>query len=113
MSLCRYGPTHYIHRFSGNGWVPDVSLGGEDGSRFEKLFGSISRSDPLKYASLQEAYTHVSQPVPKIPEEKLNREVGSEENYYNAFLLTHKLTETAVQILMLAISFADLSVPYP
>ncbi|MGA2790325.1 MAG: DNA polymerase domain-containing protein [Candidatus Bathyarchaeia archaeon] len=78
-----------LHRFSENGWVPDASLGGEDGSRFEKLFGRISRSDRLKYASLQEAYAYVSQPVPKIPEEKLDiRGVGSEEDYYNAFLLS-------------------------
>jgi len=78
-----------LHRFSDRGWVPDVSLGEEDGTRFEKLFGRISRSDPLKYASLQEAYSYVSQPVPKISEEKLNiREVGSEEDYYNAFLLS-------------------------
>jgi len=45
-----------LHRFSDRGWVLDASLGGEDGSRFEKLFGRISRSDPLKYAALQEAY---------------------------------------------------------
>ena len=53
------------------------------------MFGGISRSDPLKYASLLEAYSYVSQPVPKISEEKLNlREVGSEEDYYNAILLS-------------------------
>ncbi len=78
-----------LHRFSDNGWVPDASLGGEDGSRFEKLLGRTSRSDPLKYTSLQEAYVYVSQPVPRVSEEKLNlREVGSEEDYYNAFLLS-------------------------
>jgi len=78
-----------LHRFSDDGWVPDASLGGEDGSRFEELFGRVSRSNPLKYASLREAYAYVSQPVPKIPEEKLNlRDVGSEEDYFNAFLLS-------------------------
>jgi len=78
-----------LHRLSDHGWTPDASLDGEDDSRFEKLFGRISRSDPLKYASLQEAYAYVSQAVPKISEEKLNlREVGSEEDYYNAFLLS-------------------------
>jgi DNA polymerase elongation subunit (family B) len=78
-----------LHRFSDHGWVPDASLGGEDSSRFEELFGRVSRSDPLKYASLLETYSYVSQIVPKISEENLNlRELGSEEDYYNAFLLS-------------------------
>ena len=78
-----------LHRFEGGTWIPDNSLGDEEDSRFEKLFGSLSRTDPLKYASLREAYAYVTQPVPKIPEEKLNlREVGSEEDYYNGFLLS-------------------------
>ncbi len=78
-----------LHRFNDQGWVPDLSLGEEEGSRFEKLFGRVSRSDLLKYASLREAYAYVSQPVPKISEEKLNlREVGSDEDYNNAFLVS-------------------------
>ena len=78
-----------LHHLTGHGWVPDASLGGEDESHFEKLFGRISRSDPIKYVSLKEAYAYVTQPVPKIPAEKLNiREAGSDEDYYNAFLLS-------------------------
>ena len=78
-----------VHRFSDNIWVPDAPLRGEGGSRFEELLGRVARSDPLKYALLKEAYAYVSQPVPKIPEEKLSlREDGSEEDYYNAFLLS-------------------------
>jgi len=78
-----------LHRLEGNKWVPDTSLTAELTSRFEKLFGHTQRLDPLKYESLKEAYAYVSQPVPKIPEAKLNfREVGSEEDYYNAFLLS-------------------------
>jgi DNA polymerase I len=78
-----------LHHFNGTSWVPDASLSEEDGSRFEELFERIRQSDPLKYASLKETYAYISQPVPKIPEEKLNlREVGSDEDYHNAFLLS-------------------------
>jgi DNA polymerase I len=43
----------------------------------------------LKYESLKEFYSYISQPVPKISEEKLGlRESGSDEDYYNAFLLS-------------------------
>ena len=78
-----------LHRFEGDGWVPGSSLTKESGSRFEELFGRIKQSDPLKYASLKETYSYISQPVPKIPEEKLSlREVGSQEDYHNAFLLS-------------------------
>jgi DNA polymerase elongation subunit (family B) len=78
-----------LHRFGGDGWVPDASLSKEDGSRFDELFGRIRQSDPLKYASLKETYSYISQPVPRIPVEELSlREVGSEEDYHNAFLLS-------------------------
>ena len=49
----------------------------------------MRHSDPLKYSVLKEVFALVSQPVPKIPLEKLNlHEEGSEEDYYNAFLLS-------------------------
>jgi DNA polymerase I len=81
----RFGVTH---RFDGTSWVPDVSLSEEDGSRFDELFGGVRHSDPLKFDALKETYSYVSQPVPKIPAEKLNiREIGTEEDYRNAFLL--------------------------
>ena len=77
-----------LHRFTNQGWIPEATAS-EDVAEFEKLFGRINRSDPLKYACLREAYGYVSQPVPKIPEEKLHfHEKGSEEDYYNAFLLS-------------------------
>ena len=78
-----------LHRFSGNGWVPYFPLSEELQSRFENLFGTIKQRDPSKYASLKEMYAYISQPVPKIPESSLNlHESGSEEDYYNAFLLS-------------------------
>ena len=78
-----------LHRFNGKCWVPDAPLSQELGSRFEELFGGIQRRDPLKYPALKEVYTNISQAVPRIPEEKLHlTEVGSEEDYYNAFLLS-------------------------
>jgi len=77
-----------LHRFNGHGWIPEAPLE-EDSSRFEELFGRIRHSDPLKYSVLREIFALVSQPVPKIPEEKLLlHEKGSEEDYYNAFLLS-------------------------
>ena len=78
-----------LHRFTGDGWVLDASSEAVHDSRFEELFGRIHHSDPLKYMALKEVFALVNQAIPKIPEEKLNlREVGSEEDYYNAFLLS-------------------------
>ncbi len=78
-----------LHRFNGNGWVSDTPLNEELSSRFEKLFGAVQRRDPLKYASLKELYTYISQPIPRIPEKELYlAEVGSEDDYFNAFLLS-------------------------
>jgi DNA polymerase I len=77
-----------LHRFKGDGWVPDTKTK-ESGSRFEELFGSVRRRDSLKYESLKDFYSFISQPVPMISEEKLNlRESGSDEDYHNAFLLS-------------------------
>jgi DNA polymerase I len=76
-----------LHCLTDRGWIPEASSD-EDVAGFEKLFGKI-RCDPLKYACLKEAYGYVNQPVPKIPEEKLRfHEKGSEDEYYNAFLLS-------------------------
>jgi len=78
-----------LHRFNGNSWVPYSPMKEELGSRFEELFGAIRRSDPSKYESLREIYGYINQPVPRIPETVLTfPEVGSEEDYYNAFLLS-------------------------
>jgi DNA polymerase elongation subunit (family B) len=78
-----------LHRFSGNGWIPNARLNDAQSSRFEELFNGVRRTDPLKYASLKEVYTYISQPVPRISEEKLHlAEVGSEDDYFNAFLLS-------------------------
>jgi DNA polymerase elongation subunit (family B) len=77
------------HRFTGDGWIPNTPLTEQQDSQFEKLFGNTRRTDPLKYTALKETYAYITQPVPKIPEAKLNLpEVGSEEDYYNAFLLS-------------------------
>ena len=78
-----------LHRLSGNGWVSDTPLNEVVSSRFEELFGAIRRRDPLKYASLKELYAYISQPVPRISEKELHvAEVGSEDDYFNAFLLS-------------------------
>jgi len=79
-----------LHRFDGHAWIPQVSLEAEHASRFDSLFGEIERKDPLKYALLKEAYAYVNQPVPRISHEKLELSNGewSEEDYYNAFLLS-------------------------
>jgi DNA polymerase I len=65
-------------------------LDAEHISRFNSLFGEIEKQDPLKYALVKETYAHVNQPVPRISHEKLGlpKGNGSDEDYYNAFLLS-------------------------
>ena len=78
-----------LHRFTGDGWVPHVRLSEEQNARFQELLGKNERTDPVKHRILEEEYANIAQPVPKIPEQKLNfLETGSEEDYYNAFLLS-------------------------
>jgi DNA polymerase I len=78
-----------LHRFSDNRWAPYSPISEELQSRFENLFGPTKQRDLSKYSSLKEMYACISQPVPKIPESSLNlQEQGSEEDYYNAFLLS-------------------------
>ena len=83
----RFGLLHHLEH---DAWVPHVSLDTEHVSRFNSLFGEIERQDPLKYALVKEAYAYVNQPVPRISHEKLGlpNGNGSEEDYYNAFLLS-------------------------
>jgi len=79
-----------LHRFEKNAWIPQFPLNGEQSSRFDGLFGEIKDKDQLKYGLLKGVYSYTNQPVPKISTEKLglaSRE-GSEEDYYNAFLLS-------------------------
>ena len=77
-----------LHRFEDNTWMPELSLNDEEFSRFEKLFGDIREKDPLKYSLVKEAYTYTNQPVPLVKLERLGLPEGSEEDYYNAFLLS-------------------------
>ena len=78
-----------LHQLRNNVWSPDATLSNGLLSRFDELFGRIQQRDPLKYSCLKEVYSHTSQPVPRIPEGKLQlNEAGSEEDYYNAFLLS-------------------------
>jgi len=77
-----------LHRFTGKSWSPYTANLKLD-SRFDELFGNVRKRDPLKYEALKEFYSYISQPVPKIPTEKLSiHESGSDEDYYNAFLLS-------------------------
>jgi hypothetical protein len=72
-----------LHRFNGKDWILHAPLSKEQDSQFEGLFGQTQRIDPLKYSMLKEEYASITQPVPKIPEGKLNfAEVGTEEDYY-------------------------------
>lgn len=77
-----------LHRFESNTWIPELSLNDEELSHFEELFGDIRKKDPLKYSLVKEAYTCTNQPVPLVKLEKLGLPEGSEEDYYNAFLLS-------------------------
>ena len=77
-----------LHRFEDNTWMPELSLNDDEISRFERLFGNILEKDPLKFSLVKEAYTYTNQPVPLVKREKLGLPEGSEEDYYNAFLLS-------------------------
>ena len=83
----RFGLLHHLEH---GAWVPHVSLDAEQDSRFNSLFWEIERQDPLKYGLVKDAYGYVNQPVPRISQEKLglHNGNGSEEEYYNAFLLS-------------------------
>jgi DNA polymerase I len=77
-----------LHRFDGNAWLPQIALDGEELAKFDELFGGISERNPLKYSLVKDAYSYTNQPVPQVKQEKLGLHGGSEEDYYNAFLLS-------------------------
>ena len=76
------------HCFENGAWLPQISIPDEQLTRFEELFGEIKAKDPLKFALVKEAYAYATQPVPRINPENLGLSGGSEEDYYNAFLLS-------------------------
>ena len=77
-----------LHRFYDNAWLPQITLDSEELARFDELFGEINEKDPLKYSLVKDAYSYTNQPVPQVKQEKLGLPEGSEEDYYNAFLLS-------------------------
>ena len=79
-----------LHRFENDAWIPQASLDVDQSSRFDELFGEIEEKDPLKYALVKEAYSYTNLPVPRISKDKLGLpdDDGSEEDYYNAILLS-------------------------
>jgi len=79
-----------LHTLKDDHWLPQASLEAEQSSRFDRLFGDLREKDPLKYGLVKEAYTHTSQPVPRISGTTLGiaDSGGTEEEYYNAFLLS-------------------------
>jgi DNA polymerase elongation subunit (family B) len=76
-----------LHDFENNRWVPRTSLSDDGLSRFQTLFG-IEGEDRLKHGLLKETYSYVTQAIPRVGVEKLGLPEGSEEDYYNAFLLS-------------------------
>lgn len=77
-----------LHRFDGKGWSPIDSMDNEQLGRFEGLFGEIKAKDPLKFTLVKEAFLYATQPIPRINPVNLGLSGGSEEDYYNAFLLS-------------------------
>jgi hypothetical protein len=77
-----------LHRFVDNAWVTQGSIDSKQLCRFEELFGEIEAKDPLKFALVKDAYAYATQPVPRIDPVKLGFTSGSDEDYYNAFLLS-------------------------
>jgi DNA polymerase I len=76
-----------LHRIENNRWTPLTQLSEEDLSHFQDTFGTESK-DQLKYDLLKETYSYVVQSVPRMGREKTELLEGSEEDYYNAFLLS-------------------------
>jgi len=76
-----------LHRIENDRWAPQSQLNDDDLALFQNTFGTDSK-DPLKYELLKETYSYVVQPVPRIGAQKLDLQDGSEEDYYNAFLLS-------------------------
>jgi DNA polymerase I len=79
-----------LHRFENGAWLPQASLDSEQSSSFDDLFGEIEERDPLKYALVKQAYSWTDLPVPRISRKKLGLpdDDGSDEDYYNAILLS-------------------------
>ena len=55
-----------LHMLKGGHWLPEASLEAEQSSRFDRLFDDLREKNPLKYGLVKEAYTHTTQPVPRI-----------------------------------------------
>ena len=79
-----------LHMLKDGHWLPEASLETEQSSRFDRLFDDLREKNPLKYGLVREAYTHTTQPVPRISGTTLgiSDDGGTEEEYYNAFLLS-------------------------
>jgi len=79
-----------LHTFKDDHWLPQASLDAEQSSRFDRLFDDLREKNPLKYDLVKEAYTHTTQPVPRISGTTLGitDDGGTEEDYFNAFLLS-------------------------
>jgi DNA polymerase I len=79
-----------LHTLKDDHWLPQASLEAEQSSRFDRLFDDLREKNPLKYGLVKEAYTHTTQPVPRISGTTLGitDDGGTEEDYYNAFLLS-------------------------
>ena len=79
-----------LHTLKDDHWLPQASLEAEQSSRFDRLFDDLREKNPLKYGLVKEAYTHTTQPVPRINGTTLGitDSGGTEEDYYNAFLLS-------------------------
>ena len=79
-----------LHRFEDNAWIPQAPLNDEQQSHFNELFTEIKGKDPLKYDLVKDAYAYTHQPIPRIGNVQLglSNVDGSQEDYYNAFLLS-------------------------
>jgi len=79
-----------LHMLKDGHWLLEASLEAEQSSRFDRLFDDLREKNPLKYGLVREAYTHTTQPVPRISGTTLGitDSGGTEEDYYNAFLLS-------------------------
>lgn len=79
-----------LHNFQNNEWFPQNRSTNNQLLRFNELFDDIRSRDPLKYDLVKDLYEYTNQPIPRVATEKLSltEKDDSEEDYYNAFLLS-------------------------
>lgn len=77
-----------LHRFEAGAWKPQAKVQDWQRPTFDALFEETKSKDPVKFKLVEEAFSRVTQPVPRVNPGKLGLQGFSEDDYYGAFLLS-------------------------